>query len=265
MTVVVTGARGYLGARVADAIERTGGDVRRLGRAEAPLGSAPPVLDGVHALVHAAWDFAPRTWREIARVNVDGSVGLIDAARNAGVERIVFISTLSAFPGCPSMYGRAKLAVEEHVRSLGGIAVRPGLVWGRPGGSLYARLAAVADRAPVLPVFTGRPLHLAHEDDVADLVASLALGGFRGGEVVPAAAPGPITLGEILRRIGAAHGRTVRVIPLPWQAAWAGLRALELAGRAPPFRSDSVRSLVGLQRDPFGADGPPPGFRPFSP
>lgn len=265
MTVAVTGARGYLGAHVADAIERAGGEVRRLGRAEAPLGSAPPALDGVRALVHAAWDFAPRTRREIARLNVDGSIGLIDAARNAGVERIVFISTLSAFPGCPSMYGQAKLAVEEHVRSLGGIAVRPGLVWGRPGGSLYARLAALADRAPVLPALAGRQLHLAHEDDVAALVASLALADVPEGEVVPAAAPGPLTLAEILRRIGEAHGRTVRVVPLPWRAVWAGLRALELAGLAPAFRSDSVRSLVGLQRDPFGAGGPPPGFRPFSP
>ena len=147
MTVAVTGARGYVGSRVADAIERAGGKVLRLGRAEAPLGSEPPAFDGVDALVHAAWDFAPHTRREIARVNVDGSVRLVDAARSAGAERIIFVSTLSAFPGCPSMYGRAKLDVEEHVRSLGGVAVRPGLVWGRPGGSLYARLAALADRS----------------------------------------------------------------------------------------------------------------------
>lgn len=266
MTVAVTGARGYVGSRVADAIERAGGDVVRLGREEAPLGSAPPALDGVHALVHAAWDFGPRTRREITRVNVAGSIRLVDAARRAGVERIVFVSTLSAFPGCPSMYGRAKLAVEEHVRAHGGVAVRPGLVWGRPGGSLYARLAALAERATLLPVFTGRPLHLAHEDDLAGLVVSLSLADYPvAGAAVPAAAAGPLTLREVILRVAAARGRRVRVAPMPWQAAWAGLRALELAGLRPPFRSDSVRSLVGLRLDPFGAGGPPPGFRPFSP
>lgn len=241
----------------------------RLGRAELPLDTTvdPSRFDRVDGLVHAAWDFRARSERDIERVNVAGSIRLLDAAAAAGVERIVFISTLSAFPGCRSAYGRAKLAVEEHVRSLGGVVVRPGLVWGDPGGSLYASLAHLARRLPVLPVFTGerQKLHLAHEEDLARLVAALVLDEWTPRRTVVAAAATPLSLGAILRRIADAGGRRVYVVRIPWQLVWAGLRTLELTGLRPPFRSDSVVSLVSLDRDPFGPVGPPSGFRPFRP
>jgi nucleoside-diphosphate-sugar epimerase len=269
VVVAVTGGTGYVGSRIADAAERGGATLLRLGRADFSLeaGIDPATLDGVDALVHAAWDFRVRTASEIDRVNVQGSTRLLDAAAAAGIERLVFISTLSAFPGSRSHYGRAKLAVENHVRSLGGAAIRPGLVWGEPGGSLYATLARLARGARVLPVFTGerQRLHLCHEEDLGRLVASVLVDGRVAGRTIAAAAAESVSLATILRRIAAAHGRRLRVVRVPWPAAWAALRTLELAGLEPPFRSDSVVSLVGLDRDPFGPDGPPPGFRPFSP
>jgi len=267
--IAVTGAHGYVGSRVVAAVERAGANLLPFSRAELPLEQsvAPSLFRNVDAVVQTAWDFQARAEADIGRVNVCGSIRTFDAAQAAGVERLVFISTLSAFPGCRSLYGRAKLAVEEHVASRGGIVLRPGLVWGDPGGSLYARLKWIAEHAPIAPVFTGerQKLHLAHEDDLAGLVTSLAMNGGQPGRRVSAAAAEPLSLAAILRRIAHAHGRELRVVRVHWRAAWAGLRALELAGLAPAFRSDSVRSLVGLQRDPFGAGGPPPGFRPFSP
>jgi nucleoside-diphosphate-sugar epimerase len=268
LVVAVTGATGYVGSRIADALERTGTTVVRLGRSDFTLESGidPARLDRVDALIHAAWDFGARTWRDIDRINVAGSTRLLEDAATAGVPRLVFISTLSAFPGCRSMYGRAKLAVEAHTARLGGGVVRPGLVWGDPGGSLYASLARLARTFPVLPVFAGerRKLALAHEDDLAGLVISLVQAERPPGVTVAAAAE-RLSLGEILRRVASSSGRRLRIVRVPWRTAWAGLRALELLGLEPPFRSDSVVSLVSLERDPFGPAGPPAGFRPFIP
>ena len=269
MLIAVTGAHGYVGSRVAAAIDRAGADVLRFGRADLPLerSVAPSLFRHVDAVVQAAWDFHARSEADIRRVNVCGSIRTLDAARAAGVERVVFVSTLSAFPGCHSLYGRAKLAIEEHVASIGGIVVRPGLVWGDPGGSLYARLKWIAERAPIAPVFTGelQKIRLAHEDDLARLVMSLVMNDDPPGRTTAAAAAEPLSLAAILRRIARAGGRELRVVRVPWRAAWAGLRALELAGIRPPFRSDSVLSLVGLEGDPFAPAGPPPDFRPFRP
>jgi nucleoside-diphosphate-sugar epimerase len=250
--VAVTGASGYVGGRIAAAVEAAGHELH--GLAGWRLGGEPD-LDGVDALVHAAWDFRARTAAEIERVNVAGSRRLLEAA--AG-RRIVFVSTLSAFPGARSLYGRAKLAVEEAARAAGGAVVRPGLVWGEPGGSLFASLGRLA-RLPVLPIFSDRALHPAHEDDVAALVVSL-LDAEPPAEPVVAAADQPLTLAQILRALNP----RIRTVPVPWHAVWAPLRALEAAGLDPPFRSDSVLSLVSLDEQPFAhARAPETPFRRF--
>lgn len=269
MRIGVTGGLGYVGSRLADACEQRGAEVVRLGHDDLPLEG--PLdrgrLEGLDAIVHAAWDFRPRAYADYRRINVDGSVHLLETAAAAGVERIAFISTLSAYSGCRSMYGEAKLTVEARAIELGGVVVRPGLVWGSPGGSLYERIAQAASRWSVLPVFTGKRqrLHMAHEHDLASFVADAVLDDRPPQGIVAAANVEPLTLASVLDRITAAKGRRVHIVRIPWRLAWAGLRMLELAGLAPPFRSDSVVSLVGLDRDPFGPEGPPTGFRPFRP
>jgi nucleoside-diphosphate-sugar epimerase len=260
--VAVTGASGYVGSAAA---RHLGPEVVRITRPAWVLGDVPE-LDGVDAIVHCAWDFGARTRAEIGRINVDGSRRLIDAASAAGT-RVVFVSTLSAFPGCRSLYGQAKLAVEEHVAVAGGVSVRPGLVWGEPGGSLYAALRRLALALPVLPVFTGeaRKVKLVHEDDLGPSIAALARVDAGGGPYV-AASDDALSLGAILRAIAAAHARSVRIAHIPWRAAWAPLRALELLGFSPPFRSDSVLSLVSLDQSPLEhAEQAPGAFRPFAP
>lgn len=262
-TAAVTGAGGYVGSRIAAGLRESGWAVRSLGRsagADVPFALGDDIrLHGFDALVHCAWDFGARTEAEIERVNVEGSKRLLEA----GAGRAVFVSTLSAFPGARSLYGRAKLAVEAHALALGAVVVRPGLVWGPEGGSLYGALRRLA-RLPLLPVFSGRRLHLAHEDDLAALVARLLDEG--ADRPVAAAAEESLPLAEILRRIARAEGRSTRTVRVPWRAVWAPLRALEALGLRPPFRSDSVLSLVSLDERPFEhAARPPAPFRPFVP
>lgn len=241
----VTGASGYVGGRIAAALGAAGWEARPL--AGWRLGQEPDLGDA-EALVHAAWDFSARTRAEVERVNVSGSRRLLEAARG---RRVVFVSTLSAFPGARSLYGQAKLAVEEAAREAGGAVVRPGLVWSEDGGSLYGSLRRLA-RLPLLPVFSDRKLHPAHADDVAALVVRL-LAGPQAAHPIVAAADQPLTLAEILR---AANPR-LRTVPVPWQTVWAPLRALEAVGLDPPFRSDSVLSLVSLDERPFAHARPP--------
>jgi nucleoside-diphosphate-sugar epimerase len=270
MRCAVTGASGYVGSRIAARLRTAGWEVRELTRQSgftleggAPAGS----LDGVDALVHCAWDFAARSREEIERVNVEGSRRLFSEAAAAGVDRIVFVSTLSAFPGCRSLYGRAKFAVEEHVVPLGAAVVRPGLVWGPEPAGLYGALARLASLR-VLPVIHGaKRLHLAHEEDLASLAFELVAGGQGAGTPIVAAAPEPLSLGAILRRIAGAHGSRLTLVPVPWQLPWLGLRLIELAGARPGFRSDSVLSLVSLDETPLasGAAAPPVPFRAFEP
>ncbi|MBI3563941.1 MAG: NAD-dependent epimerase/dehydratase family protein [Elusimicrobia bacterium] len=256
--VAVTGAGGFLGARLVARLRADGRPVRRLvrrpeGPDDAPfvLGEpvSPDALRGADALIHCAHDFAARG-AELRRRNVDGSLHLLDAARAAGVRRLVFVSSVSAFEGCASEYGKAKLEVEAGARALGAAVVRPGLCWGVPGRGTFGALVRLT-ALPVLPVFDGgrQPFVLCHADDAA---AALAAAVDAPVPAAPALAAHPrlVAFRDLLAEIAALRGRTLSTVSLPGTLGLAGLRTLEALGLTPPFRSDSLLSLLRTDPDP---------------
>lgn len=278
-SVAITGGSGYLGGRLAAHLVGKGWRVRILGRrptampgtefAKLELGQEIPAgaFDGVDALVHCAWDFGKRSWSDIERVNVRGSQRLFDAAAEAGVKRLVNVSTVSASGEPRSMYGRAKLATESSARERGAAIVRPGLLYGPEPGGMVGLLSKLVSGLPVVPVLVGacRPLYLAHEDDVCALLRAAAEGREGSEGPVVAAARDPHTLRTVLEAIAHAKGRRRAYLRVPWQAVYVALRGLELARVPIPMRADSALSIGTLDPDPFGSAAPPREipFRPF--
>ena len=153
MRVAVTGATGRVGWPIARHLAGQGHGVVTLGRRRVPgcdhrdwaLGGPTPDLRGCDALVHAAFAHVPGRYRGgegddpegfLAR-NLDGTLQLFAAARDAGVGRIVFLSSravLDAYPkgailheGLPprpdSLYGRVKAEAEDWLAAAAGPAL----------------------------------------------------------------------------------------------------------------------------------------------
>ncbi len=124
----ITGSNGYVGGCVKNHFTAHGWDVLELTRQPKPgaraekfqLGAeiSPAVFAGVTALVHCAYDFLPLRWDGLRAVNVTGTEKLFRAARAAGVGKIICISSISAYDGCRSLYGQAKLEIEKSRRSM---------------------------------------------------------------------------------------------------------------------------------------------------
>ncbi|HXW56713.1 MAG TPA: hopanoid-associated sugar epimerase [Candidatus Cybelea sp.] len=115
MTTLVTGAAGFLGSHVARQLVSAGHPVRILVRQTSDLraveglavepvtgdlcdgGSLERAMRGVRLVFHVAADY--RLWarhpEEIYRSNVEGTRGLLQAALHAGVERVVYTSTVA--------------------------------------------------------------------------------------------------------------------------------------------------------------------------
>lgn len=283
----VTGASGYLGNRLIAMLHAQGRPVVALGRRR-PAVDVPflafDLREGVadpnalreariDALVHAAYDFSVTAPALVREVNVDGTARLLDAARTAGIGRFIEISTMSAFDGCASVYGQAKLAIERLVAERKGLSLRPGLIWGpRPGG-MVGTLFKVAGSLPVVPLIgSGRALqYLVRDADVAALVVRLA-----DHPQLPAVSyltvchERPLQFREILRQMAEAQGRRPAFVPVPAAMVKLGLRVVErvLPGRG--LRADSVTGLMHANPAPvFHADamaavGMPP-FQVFDP
>jgi nucleoside-diphosphate-sugar epimerase len=268
--VAITGASGYVGSAIARCFRAHGWDVLELGRrtkARYDL-EGEVVVDwrGIDALVHCAWEFGVRRWEDVERVNVRGSARLMEAAREAGVTAGVFISSLSSFEGCRSLYGKGKLAVEREAARMGFAVVRPGLVHGeRPGGMMGALEKAVQASAVVPLIGDGSyPQYLVHEEDLGELVFALCQPGQVAGEPVPAASREAIAFRELLRRIAARHGRKPMFVPVPWRLILAALKTMESVGLNPPFRSDSLLGFVFQNPEPhFEAARQITSFRAF--
>jgi nucleoside-diphosphate-sugar epimerase len=264
---VLTGANGFVGSRLKAYLQKRDfqvvdwtrrpvsgscGAVFRLGQEVLPVQFADAT-----ALVHCAYDFAPRKWSEVVAINVRGSEQLLHAAKAAGVARLVFISSLSAFAGCRSLYGRAKLEIEKTALSLGALVVRPGLVYGDQPGGVFGGLVNQVRKARVIPLLRGgrQPQYLVHGDDLGAIVAR-----YLNGEISAPAHPvtlaheHPWPMRELLLQISAALNREVRFVSVPWRLAWAGIKTLEIVRLPAPFRSDS---LIG-----YIYQNPAPDFSP---
>jgi nucleoside-diphosphate-sugar epimerase len=205
--ILLTGANGFIGRHLAQRLDasphttcgliRPGsvlGTLSDLPRLERRLGdvlspeSLVAACEGVDVVVHLAGAVAAGRDATYHRVNVEGAAHLADAARVAGVKRVVFVSSLAAQGPSPrgvphidsgneapsNEYGRTKLEAERAlVERLGPERVtvlRPALVFGPDQPDLPRVAKALTSR--VMPVVSGLELSFVHVSDLADLIAA---------------------------------------------------------------------------------------------
>lgn len=201
--------------------------------------SLPPALKGCDALFHVAADY--RLWvprpDAMYAANVDGTRALMIEALSAGVERVVYTSSVAVLGTAPGgrpadeetpstleemigHYKRSKFLAEAEVRRLVGerelpaVIVNPSTPVGprdiKPTPTGRVIVEAASGR---IPAYVDTGLNLVHVDDVAD-GHLLALERGRAGERYILGGEN-MTLKEILDEISAITGRPAPRIRLP--------------------------------------------------
>jgi nucleoside-diphosphate-sugar epimerase len=259
MKIAVTGSNGFLGQCIMNKLQLRGHDTVPICRnqksgaglnfslATDSLKSEAFHQLGIEGLIHCAWDFSANTQEKSFDINVDGTKKLVDAALLGGVKRFVFISSMSAFDGCQSIYGRSKLAAEKIFQPIGGTVIRPGLIWSDNPGGLVGTLKKLAQTFSVLPLIGDghKPLHLVHEDDLTELIALVInYPSPINLEYITSAAKKEVTFRDILKQLARESKKDPFFIPIPWQIIFLSLRAAEILRLKLPLRSDSVIGLI---------------------
>ena len=273
--VAITGGRGYLGSILASKFQIAGWETTLLVREAREkwevafqLGNriTPEVLCEHQAFVHCAYYFKPSSWAEIYKTNILGSRFCFEAAIQSGVGRRVFVSSMSAYEGCCSMYGKAKLAVEQEFLPRGVFCVRPGLLWSDESRGMFGKLTRAAGTLPILPLVDGgeQKLALSQAEDLAVGVVDYCQGSAESPrEAQITAYPELLTFRKILEGLAKQAGRNPQFISVPGWAPLAGLRGAELLQISLPFKSDSLVSL--LHQDPSPMFSKMISFREWAP
>lgn len=134
----MTGASGLVGTHTCRALAKRGWRVRALARdpvrAAMRLGSGPSeirlgdlrdpavveaALGGAGAIVHLAAIAREHRGERLEQINVDATAALIEGARQAKVDRFIYLSLNGASPSSHSRFMRSKAAAEQLVRESG--------------------------------------------------------------------------------------------------------------------------------------------------
>jgi nucleoside-diphosphate-sugar epimerase len=261
MKALVTGATGFVGSHLVEALRRRDVEVTALvrspGKAAALGGQGVRLVTGdLHnraalesatrgqaVVFHVAGLVAARDEAEFLRANRDGTANLLKAAGLAGVGRFVLVSSMAAggpsTPGRPlngtepprpvTAYGRSKLAAEELVRASQVVwtILRPPMVYG-PRDREVLKVFRLA-RLGLGPVFGDgtQELSAVHAADLAAALVAGATSERAARRLYYACHPETFTSAAFVRSVGDAVGREVKMIRIPLRL---GAAALSVTG-----------------------------------
>jgi nucleoside-diphosphate-sugar epimerase len=294
----VTGGTGFVGSHLVEALLARGDQatclVRSPEKAKGLCAGARPVVGvlddaaslealvaGAEVVYHVAGAVTANSAGDthFAKVNQQGTENLARAAKKAGVRRFLYVSSLAAsgpaLRGIPladaetcqpvTAYGRSKLAGEAAVRAAGAsfTIVRPPSVYGPRDRNQFlpAFKLARSGWAPVLGDGL-QELSLIHARDLAQALIAAALSPRTEGKTYHAAHPEVVTQRELVRAIGRALGKDVRIVPLPRPLVWALLYGVgtmaDLVGSGTVLRPTKAPELFAAAwtcgSEPLGRD-----------
>jgi dihydroflavonol-4-reductase len=285
--VLVTGATGFVGSAVLRALNRKGAAARVLVRPTSPrdnLADSPceitvgdmtdasamrAAMAGVRYVFHVAADY--RLWArdpsELRRSNVEGAKAVMEAALGAGVERVVYTSSVATLRAgnaatvvdeqaplaeqeAVGAYKQSKVAAERLVErmvaeaGLPAVIVNPSTPIG-PGDikpTPTGRMVLEAAQGKI-PAFVDTGLNLAHVDDVAE-GHLLALERGRIGERYILGGQ-DLLLRDMLAAIAGLVGRPAPTIALPriplYPLAYVAEGVAALTGKEPLLTRDALK------------------------
>jgi len=238
MNIAITGGTGFVGGHLAQSLTDKGHNVVLIARGLdmrnesirhlkstqfKAIGTSDEkklfdAFKGCDAIAHCAGINRESNPKDYTRIHIEGTQNVINAAKQAGVKKVILISFYSARPNCGSKYHESKYAAEEIVRNSGldYTIFKPGMIYGK-GDHMLDHLTHVFYTLPFFALVGFREQHaapLAIDDFVKILEVSL-LEDRLSKKTLPVIGPEKMTLEEAVTRVAKVVDRTPIIFPMP--------------------------------------------------
>jgi uncharacterized protein YbjT (DUF2867 family) len=219
MRILVTGITGYVGSLVAPQLAAEGHEVRGFARDPTRAAAGIPVfagdavsgagldeaLDGIEVAYFLIHSMEAAGNGQFATRERTAAERFAQAARAAGVKRIVYLGGLVPDGGPASAHISSRLEVEEILLAAtpSSVALRASIVIGARSRS-FRFLVRLVERMPVLavPAWQVNRTRPIDERDVVAMLAASATNAAAGGRSLDIGGPDVVTYGELIDRIG---------------------------------------------------------------
>ena len=258
MRIAITGANGFVGTHLTHRLESEGHEpvlISRRRRNDDARAAATDLSDvsvlrelfrDCKVVAHCAGINREVGSQTFQRVHIDGTRNVVEAAKAAGVEKIVLMSFLRARENCGSPYHESKWEAEEILRNseLDYTIIKAGVVYGL-GDHMLDHLSHALHTFPVFATVgfkekTVRPLAV---EDLVHVMRGAIVDRRMKRQTIAVLGPEEIHLSEAVCRVAEVVGKRPLMFPLPVFCHELMAHVFELTMKVPLTSLAQVRIL----------------------
>jgi NADH dehydrogenase len=257
MRIAITGANGFIGTHLAHRLEAEGHELVLISRRRRKddrifahdLSDASVLRElfrDCKVIAHCAGINRETGKQTYKRVHVDGTRNVVEAAKAAGVEKIVLISFLRARANCGSPYHESKWEAEEIVRNSGldYTIIKAGVIYGL-GDHMLDHLSHALHTFPVFALVglkekSVRPLAV---EDLVHVMRAAIVDRRMKRQTIALLGPEEFYLSEAVCRVADVVGKRPLMFPLPIFCHELMAHVFELTMKVPLTSLAQVRIL----------------------